>query len=218
MIKAASKNLDEPSVHGWQLIDPRSIQAENPYTFFVPSDAEKNALEDGDLVKLMFECLDPDGGSIERMWVIFSERDENGCRGQLDNEPLEIEGLSQGDQVHFEDFHIVGVWDTKVDIVDDEDRYFARCHVDQRIIDGNANVGRLERRKPKWFWWWQRKYQRYADTGWHIFAEDDPTQSKTKMSYLAIGVVLNKEDSFLRLLNSPVGTRLVRDGEEFRNG
>ncbi|MDA9207833.1 DUF2185 domain-containing protein [Octadecabacter sp.] len=218
MSDKTTENPEENAGRGWQLIDPRSIQEENPYTFFVPSDAEKNALVDGDFVKLIFESLDPVGGSVERMWVIYKDRDENGLSGQLDNEPLDIEGLSLGDQVHFKDFNIVGVWETRIDSVEDEDRYFARCHVDQRIIDGSAKIARLERRKPKWFWWWQRKHQRYPDTGWHVFAEDDPTHNQTRMSYLAIGVVLNKDDSYLRLLDAPVGTLLVRNGNEFQRG
>ncbi|MEP3453638.1 DUF2185 domain-containing protein [Tateyamaria sp.] len=218
MTDKASKNLEGPSRLGWELVDPRSTQEENPYTFFVPSEAEKNALVGGDLVKLIFESCDPNGGSVERMWVIYRDRDENGWYGQLDNEPFDIEGLSRGDEIHFKDFNIVGVWDTKIDSMDDEDRYFARCHVDQRIIDGSARIGRLERRKPKWFWWWQRKHQRFSDTGWHIFAEDNSTHKSAKMSYLAIGVVLNKDDSYLRLLDAPVGACLVRNGNEFHLG
>lgn len=199
----------------WCLIDPRSTIEECPYTFFVPSDAEKAALESGNLVKLIFESLDPEEDSIERMWVIFRGRDEHGYFGNLDNEPYDIQGLSAGDMIHFDDFNIIAVWEPKFDTPEDEDRFFARCHVDPRILYDDKRIGRLVRRKPKRQWWWS-KPRLYPDTGWHIYANDESTPKRKEMEYVAIGALLNKDNSFLPLLDAPVGACLVRDGDKFR--
>lgn len=201
---------------GWRIIDPRPIQQENPYTFFVPSNEEKQALEKGDLVKLWFESLDPEIEILERMWVIYGGKNEDECYGQLDNEPCIIEGLSVGDTIKFQDFHIISVWDCKIDNVDDEERYFARCYVDPRVLDDGAPIGRMERRKPKKQRWWHRNKCAYPDTGWHIYAEGSTLRSRRMMHYLAIGLVLNQDDRFKHLLHSPVGTKVVKDGDEYR--
>lgn len=210
MVEQSPQNIGDGA--GWKLVDPRPSVIEYPYTFFVPSDAEKNALEKEDLVKLVFEGPD----SIERMWVTVKGRDEHVFFGELDNEPYEIAGLSRGDAIRFNDFHIVGIWEHKIPTEEGEDQYFARCHVDQRIVDGEARISHLERRKPRWRWWWQRKRERFPDTGWYIFADENGSNLGRKMVYRAIGSVLNRDDAFLEFLDAPVGTRLVREGDGFR--
>ena len=172
-------------------------------------------MEEGDLVKLIFESPDPENVSSERMWVLVQRRKNNEFYGVLDNQPYGIEGLNLGDEIRFNDFHIVSVEKHRLDETSDEGRYFARCHVDQRILQDDVEIARLERRKPKWVWWWKRKQQMFPDTGWHIFAEEDPSGSKIETQYVAIGVVLNKNDGFLNLLKSPTGTKLRRDGDVF---
>lgn len=193
----------------WRLIDPTPIREENPYTFFLPSQKEKSALVAGDVIKLMFESTELD--TVERMWVEFQGKDEFGCYGELENEPYEIEGLSHTDMVRFDEHHILSVWKMKHDTIDDEERYFARCHVDQRILSGDCTIERLERRKPKWFWWWHK----YRDTGWHIFGPDTSDQTPI-MEYVAIGVVLNRDDGFLQFLDKPVGTKIISDENGFK--
>lgn len=200
----------------WRLVDPRPIRDENPYTFFVPSDAEKKALKEGDNVKLIFEGLDPDTGGTERMWVIHTGRDATGWYGKLDNEPYAIAGLSCGDPILFQEYHMVSVLDVKVDDLSDEDRFFARCHVDPRILEDGAQIAWLERRKPKRNWWWQRSREQFADTGWCIYAEGGKALRRARMQHVAIGVLLNRDDSFLPFLDAPPGTRLIREGDEFR--
>ncbi|MEP3636221.1 MAG: DUF2185 domain-containing protein [Paracoccaceae bacterium] len=200
---------------GWRLLDPRPIHRENPYTFFLPSEAEKSAVEEGDIVKLAFESLDPDNGAIERMWVIYRGQDGDGWYGDLDNEPYDIEGLHLGDRIYFQSHHIYSVWDLKIDTADDEKQYFSRCHVDQRIIDGEADVVTLERRKPKRLPWWKRRREKYPDSGWFIFASAEE-HAQAKFQYVAVAVVLNQDDGFIDLLEAPVGSRIVKENGAFR--
>ena len=201
----------------WRIIDPRPIQGESPFTFFVPSEAEKAALTEGDLVKLMFEGTDNDEFPVERMWVIFQGRDTEGCFGHLDNQPIEIRKLDQGDRISFQDHHIVSVWEPKIDLdTSEEDKYFARCYVDPILLGSDQKIGRLERRKPP-MRWWRRKPERFQDTGWHIYAEGKKRPWRRNMQWIAIGVVLNKDASIQKYLHEPVGTRLTRVGDQFQD-
>ncbi len=215
MVDDVPENGPNLDVSAWQLIDPRPIQQENPYTFFVPSDAEKAALVPGDLVKLMFRSLSPHNGT-ERMWVTFQGRDEVGAFGQLDNQPLDIPGLTAGDIIRFQDHHIVSVWEPKVDDISHEDRMFARCHVDPRILNGGARIGRIERRSA-WRTWRPWRKDRWPDTGWYIYANDNTRPRSRDMRYVAIGVVLNQDDSIRPYLSAAPGSRMIRDGDRFRD-
>ena len=184
----------------WRLVDPRPIQEENPYTFFVPSEAEKAALVAGDIIKLIFEGPVSNEFFVERMWLKFEGRDAQGCFGYLDNQPYEIEGLHLGDMVRFQNYHIVSVLEPKIDLdASDEDRYFARCYVDPALMDGKQKIGRLERRKPPRRWW-RKKRDRFQNTGWYIYAEGTKKPWRRQMQYIAIGHILNKDDSILEHL------------------
>ncbi|MEO9898575.1 MAG: DUF2185 domain-containing protein [Paracoccaceae bacterium] len=205
------------SNYGWRLLDPRPIHRENKYTFFLPSEAEKNAVQKGEFVKLAFESLDPNNGMVERMWVIYRGQDENGWYGDLDNEPYDIEELHLGDRIHFQSHHIYSVWDLKIDTADDDHLFFSRCHVDQRIIDGEAEVITLERRKPKKLPWWKRWRERFPDSGWYIFANTEMYPAD-QMQYVAIAVVLNRDDGFIDMLEAPVGSRIVKENDVYRLG
>lgn len=190
---------------GWELIDPRPTMEQNPYTFFVPSNAEKAALQPGDLVKMMFDGLDE---GVERMWVIFEGRDDQGCYGKLDNEPCAITGLNLHDPVRFQDFHITAVYQNRCTSDEDlaaEEKFFERCHVDPEILSGEAQISKAERHPPK-----ENEDQRFPDAGWVIHADGREDLPLDKMSYVAIGVVLNRDDSLLELLDEPVGTVVKR--------
>lgn len=203
--------------YGWRLLDPRPTHRENPYTFFLPSEAEKNAVEEGEVVKLAFESLDPDNDTVERMWVKYRGQDEDGWYGDLDNKPYTIEGLHPGDTIRFQSYHIHSVWDLKIDTNEDEQLYFSRCHVDQRIIDGEAEVATLERRKPKKLPWWNRSREEFPDSGWYVYAEA-AKHPGDQMQYVALAVVLNRDDGFIDMLDAPVGSRLVKENGAYKTG
>lgn len=199
--------LNKPQVKegpSWVLSDTRPMQEESPYTFFVPSDAEKAALEPGDLVRLRFEG---DAGA-ERMWVLFKGRDEKGCFGVLDNEPAEISDLHMHDEVRFQNHHILSVYELKVTTNEEiaaEGKFFERCYVALEIIKSAAKISKAERCLPR-----DIEGESFPDTGWIIYAEGKENLPLEEMSYVAIGIVLNKDDGLLPFLEEPVGAVLYK--------
>ncbi|WGW02473.1 immunity protein Imm33 domain-containing protein [Tropicibacter oceani] len=197
---------------GWRLVDPRPIHEACPYTFFLPAQHELAALQQGDLVKLMFEeCTPDDDGGVERMWVRYERRDDHGlCHGVLDNQPFGFEGLSVGAPVTFRDFHVIALMQPRhPDPHGDaqEDAMFARCHVARSILSGQARIARIERHAPG-------EGGDHVETGWRLQAEGDAPLDT--LQHVAIGAVLNLDDSILPYLDAPVGARFERDGDRFR--
>jgi uncharacterized protein YegJ (DUF2314 family) len=84
IFRRKSKPTDEFRLGNGELQNQR-----NPRTFFIPTRAEREAVTAGDLVKLLFEIVDPtdDMPSAERMWVQVVEAKSGRYVGVLDNEP-----------------------------------------------------------------------------------------------------------------------------------
>lgn len=194
--------------HGWTLLDPRPRKQDSPYTFFTPTPAQIAAIEPGDTVKMMFESLNPRDPVVERMWVIFDGRDAEGCFGRLDNVPVALRGLALGDPVRFEDHHVISLGEPRAgDPEGDafEARMFTRARVAPELIDGTARIGRAERHAPRGV-----DGVAQPDGGWHIYAEGLPRRDADALEFVAIGVVLNRDDSLLPHLDAPEGTVLIR--------
>jgi len=78
----------------YKLDDPRENAKEAPYTFSLPSQERLNAIEPGDLVKLMFRPDPPDRKyAVERMWVTVDQIRETELVGTLNNVPFDIPTL-----------------------------------------------------------------------------------------------------------------------------
>lgn len=102
----------------YRLRNGEETNREHPRTFFIPSKTERDNLEPGQLVKLIFDAPNsgPGGPSAERMWVVVSGRDGDGYFGRLDNQPRAIEGLSAGDRIEFAPEHVVSIWEDRPDL------------------------------------------------------------------------------------------------------
>lgn len=151
------------------------------------------------------------------MWVEVTRRDGDSFTGTLDNDPYDIPGLNSGDPVPFEAHHIIGViWEdpakkARFMAADaQQDRFFERCFVDDAVIEGRARAQYVYREPPE-----SRPDDKEPDSGWRIRADVDALSDEeyedTPASYVAIGVALNQDDSFLHLLTSPVGSAFLRD-------
>lgn len=103
----------KPNGVGYQLVDGEVLNREHPSTFLIPTRAEREALKPGDLVKLLFEIVDPQEGmpTAERMWVRVAESRGNEYVGSLDNDPRVITTIGPGSQIKFEPHHVIATWD-----------------------------------------------------------------------------------------------------------
>jgi hypothetical protein len=203
---------------GFILPDPRITALEAPYTFFLPSEAELTAVSVGDTVKLLFEYLSPGekwGG--ERMWVTVEECNGSHLRGTLDNLPDEpTSPLHLRDMISFERYHILDIeWSKPVKAPAPLQRrqYWERCLVDDCVLYGGVPVEYIYREEPDM----ETEGDKYPDSGWRIRGQmGDATDAEIdarKFSYVALGAVLNRDDSWLHLIDAPIGSRYMRDFE-----
>ena len=207
------------SAASFTLRDPRLDQAEAPYTFFLPDPRRINALDVGDSVKLIFvPTCEGTKWSAEGMWVEILARDGTRYQGSLDNSPEDIPWLSSGDPVEFESWHIIDA-----DFSDkDKNRqhsyprrdYWDRCIVDRCVLDDDVLVEYVYREgaEPT------KDDDKYSDSGWRIRGDyrglsDDEIDAR-EVEYVAVGAVLNRDDSWVHLIDEPEGARYLRDWEK----
>lgn len=201
---------------GYRLIDPRPLALKAPYTFFLPAEEQIAALRPDDLVKLLFEHV-PAGleWGEERMWVTIERVTADGFTGRLDNKPFEPTAtLRVGDEITFRDYHILDtIWDEprKSPPKPERREYWERCLVDASVLDGSSPVEFIYRETPEL----ALVGDKFPDSGWRIRGKAGGSHIISdkvgKPQYVALGAVLNRDDSWLAFIEAPVGTRLVRD-------
>jgi len=203
----------------FEIRDLRPSVAENPYTFFVPRPEAIAAIKPGMTVKLIFASLPPSYYTgAERMWVTVTKTDGEKFEGRLDNIPLDIPQMSLGQTLQFEAHNIASViWNDeeeqeRLDNTDREEEMFKRCLVDDCVLHENVPIGFLNREEPETF-----EGQKYSDSGWRIRglrgSATDEEYDGRKASFVAIGAVLNRDDSILDLLSEPIGCAYEREDE-----
>ncbi len=200
----------------YTLVDPRPIAAEAPYTFFLPTDAELAAVARKDLVKLMFEYdQQTEKWSAERMWVTVEKSEGENFRGVLISHPDEpTSPLHAGDEISFDPHYILAIeWNdpTLSPQAPHLRQYWERCLVDDSVLNGEEPVEYIYREEPDM----TEEGDTYPDSGWRIRgrmgnATDEAVEARS-FSYVAIGAVLNRDDSWLGLIDAPIGARLMRD-------
>lgn len=208
-------------LRGWfgkyRIEDPRPIAADAPYTFYLPSENELLSVAPGDLVKIIFESIPPSAEwGAERMWVIVTGVDGDELTGTLDNEPADMPQLKPGDIVQFKRGHIIDIdWadDRAVPspTVPERRWYWERCFVDDQILDGRLKVEYLYRQEPDP----PAEDDSYPDSGWRFRCDTrgltDAEYDNPSFSYIALGKVLNRDDSWLHLIDAPAGSAFLRD-------
>ena len=208
-------------LRGWfgryAIEDPRPIAAEVPYTFYLPSENELLAVSPGDLVKLTFRSIpDSDEWGAERMWVIVTAAKGARLTGLLDNHPLDMPQLNAGDRVTFTRGHIIDIdWSGDRAVpppaAPARREYWDRCFVDDQILDGRLKVEYLYRQEPDP----PGEGDAYPDSGWRFRCDTrgltDAEYENPSFSYIALGKVLNRDDSWLHLIDEPVGSAFLRD-------
>ena len=85
----------------FRLLDGEELQ--RPDTFEIPPRALRHALVPGDLVKLLFEIVDPpdDAPPAERMWVKVAQVIADRYVGTLANHPVVITSVALDSPIEF---------------------------------------------------------------------------------------------------------------------
>tara|TARA_R110000787_G_C13179494_1_gene421674 strand:+ start:166 stop:561 length:396 start_codon:yes stop_codon:yes gene_type:complete len=102
-------------IDGWCLEDGEVYHADAPSTFWIPEREDRENLQPGDLVKLIFQISldDPDEPiAVERMWVLVRERLPEGFLGLLDNDPSAIgenDEFWSGIELPFQTRHVIDI-------------------------------------------------------------------------------------------------------------
>jgi uncharacterized protein YegJ (DUF2314 family) len=92
----------------YTLIDGVERNSENPDTFYIPNEKDKETVQFGTLVKLGFETNECEECGGERMWVVVTQKTEGGFVGTLRNQPVFMD-LNFGDVVHFQSKNIIDI-------------------------------------------------------------------------------------------------------------
>ena len=193
----------------YEILDPRPMRAEHPYTFFLPTAGEIDRLQPGDLVKLMFSDLSTDERGVERMWVEMTQRSADHWIGKLDNTPLDMPQLKLGQRVGFRPWQIIQVAPERRS-GDGPREYWQRCYVDPLVLSSERRIHYLERVEPLPL----REGDKDFDSGWRIFGSGSHAGGMSfepDMRYVALGVALNVDDGWLPLIDEPVGSAFRRD-------
>ena len=204
----------------YEVLDPRPNAVEAPYTFFLPDPEVIKAVCKGDHVKAIIRAVPPrDQYDAERMWIRVTSAQPDWLEGTLESQPLDMPQLLQGTILRLPRSHVVDV------ILADPERrppptikpkreYWARCIVDQCVLDGELKVGYLYREAPDM----TREGDKFPDSGWRIRGDTRGSSIKQlgsrKIAYVALGAVLNRDDTWLHLIDEPVGARFEKDFEE----
>ncbi len=102
-------------IDGWCLEDGEARHREATETFWLPDVQRREALQPGDLAKLVFRISVKNGDepfAVERMWVLVRERIGQHYLGVLDNAPYAIEKNDEfcsGTELPFSAGHVIDI-------------------------------------------------------------------------------------------------------------
>lgn len=202
---------------GYELDDPRPTQEKAPYTFFLPNTDRLQAVEVGDEVKLIIRAIRGRYRyDAERMWVTVTEISDENMIGTLSNFPLDMPQLTLGDTIQFKRYHIIDYqWQNpnkEAGFLPQESKQrWERCLVDACVLNSGVPVTYLYREEPDM----GSEDDKYPDSGWRIRGDEDLMSREEfengKPEYVALGAVLNKDDTWLHLIDEPTGSYFFKN-------
>jgi hypothetical protein len=152
------------------------------------------------------------------MWVTVTSVHDDQLEGGLDNDPDDIPGLEAGAPVSFFYWNIVAVQFAPEHGIpssrDTRREYWERCFVDKAILEGRLKVGYLCREEPDA----SGPDEIYPDGGLRIRGDmrnqPDEAIGAREATYMALGAVLNRDNSWLYLIDEPVGNAFDRNFDD----
>lgn len=210
-----SEGIELPE--GIELDDPRPIAASAPYTYDMPWPEELAALEPGDGAQAIFREIA--GGRryhAERMWVMVQRIEDGFIVGRLDNEPSDMPSIKLGDLVRIPLTHIISctyIKGKQRPKVPERRSYWQRCFVDACVVEGRSHADYFYREEPDM----TREGDKEPDSGWRIRGTDEAIAEDKHLGkdpmYIALGKVLNEDDRWIHLIDSPIGSTFQWDVE-----
>lgn len=190
----------------WSLDDAEVIAKAAKYTFYKPSERLINQLQKGNLVKLIFRFKNEfsEQASAERMWVEITAINDGRFTGTLANDPYYIKDLKHKDVLEFEARHIIQVYDLDEPEPHFTEKFIHRCMATHKVLYENAKIKWLYREESE-----GELQNGIFDTGWRIMAGDETDEyleTPGNVQFVSLGAVLNIDDSFVDLLDEPVGS------------
>lgn len=155
----------------------------NPRTFMIPDKEEIEALEEGNLVKLIFLMDKPmeDGCTAERMWIIITEQKGDDFKGRLDNTPYFIKSIKEGDEISFKAENIATIYGGEFGFDEEKIAFISNRAMEKRQINYVCKSEFVDNEE---------------DSGWQLFygdEEDDYVNDSDNISIVKLKDVLNFE-------------------------
>lgn len=176
----------------------------------MPFDVELAALRTGDGVQAIFRQTE--GGtkySAERLWVLIERIENDIVFGLLDNDPADMTLIEAGMPVAVPLTHVISTAFSEANPrpeTPNRPNFWNRCMVDACVVEGRSHADYVYREEPDM----RRDGDDYEDSGWRIRGTDaaiaEDQQRDDAPLYIAIGKVLNADDRWLHLIDSPVGS------------
>ena len=138
--------------------------------------------------------------------------------GTLESQPRDMSELPQGAILRLPRSHVIDVVlcnpARMPPTIKPKRQYWERCLVDQCVLDSELKVGYLYREAPDMTYGGDK----FPDSGWRIRGDTrGPLKEQLgsrKVAYVALGAALNRDDSWLHLIDEPVGARFEKDFEK----
>ena len=204
----------------YEIIDPRPIAASARYTYFLPSAARLDAIGKGDLVKVILRAIPASGKwDAERMWIKVCSTEPDWLEGTLESHPDDMPQLSRGASIRVPRTHVIDVLFENAEKeealpIEPRREFWERCWVDQAVLDGDLPIQYIYREEPEPM----QEGDKFADSGWRIRGDmrgvSEKELSERKVAYVALGAVLNKDDSWVHLIDELIGVAYDKNFEQ----
>jgi hypothetical protein len=198
----------------WELGNGEDRHRANPRRFFVPDLRVRESLKRGDVVRLLFDLIQPapDQPGAERMWVMVDEVCDTTYVGILGNQPAAISDLARGDRIRFEPRHVIAVQDATWD------RYASlTAFVSRRLIEDDELEPSVAFHDPA-----DEKLAPRSDgtraSGWQLLVGDESDDELSDVANVVtpnLGWLMERYPLFGRLVSSEArggSWRLAEDG------